>query len=331
MCCAHPAMASCMVNLEKPHQGVAAKNPALHQGITWSNSTTALGLRGARLENRIRSRCTGKERDSESGLDMFGARYYGNTIGRFMTADWAAKPTAVPYANFGNPQSLNLYGYVENNPTTMGDPDGHDWESTIEYLSTAAGGLGGALVGGSLGATAGTFALPGGGTVGGGYVGGALGAGLGAGYGAAVGNAIVNTIKAVSSSNPSTPAPASTTSPSPGTQTGSQPGQKDADFVVTPSGTAVATDPGRVRDSLTNAPGVTTRPANSPSGETGTIQSGVKTPNGPVDVRTMDGSASHGPRTVITHPGTNSPRTPDGKATNNKNDNHIPNDHYRPQ
>jgi RHS repeat-associated protein len=68
---------------------------------------------------------TGKERDSESGLDMFGARYYTSTTGRFMTPDWAAKPTSVPYANFGNPQSLNLYSYVENNPSTLGDPDGH--------------------------------------------------------------------------------------------------------------------------------------------------------------------------------------------------------------
>jgi RHS repeat-associated protein len=68
---------------------------------------------------------TGKERDTESGLDMFGARYYGSSLGRFMTPDWAAKPTDVPYANFGNPQSLNLYSYVQNNPTTMGDPDGH--------------------------------------------------------------------------------------------------------------------------------------------------------------------------------------------------------------
>jgi RHS repeat-associated protein len=68
---------------------------------------------------------TGKERDSETGLDYFGARYYGNALGRFLTPDWAAHPIAVPYANFGNPQSLNLYSYVENNPTTMGDPDGH--------------------------------------------------------------------------------------------------------------------------------------------------------------------------------------------------------------
>jgi len=42
-----------------------------------------------------------------------------------MTAEWAAKPTAVPYANYGNPQSLNLYSYVENNPTTTADLDGH--------------------------------------------------------------------------------------------------------------------------------------------------------------------------------------------------------------
>ena len=68
---------------------------------------------------------TGKERDDESGLDYFGARYYGNTLGRWLTPDWSANATAVPYANFGNPQSLNLYTYGKNNPTTFGDPDGH--------------------------------------------------------------------------------------------------------------------------------------------------------------------------------------------------------------
>jgi RHS repeat-associated protein len=68
---------------------------------------------------------TGKERDTESGLDYFGARYYSSTFSRFVTPDWASKPTAVPYAHFGNPQSLNLYSYVQNNPATLGDPDGH--------------------------------------------------------------------------------------------------------------------------------------------------------------------------------------------------------------
>jgi len=68
---------------------------------------------------------TGKERDTESGLDNFGARYGASSVGRFMTPDWAANPTTVPYAHLGNPQSLNLYSYVENNPRTFGDPDGH--------------------------------------------------------------------------------------------------------------------------------------------------------------------------------------------------------------
>jgi RHS repeat-associated protein len=72
---------------------------------------------------------TGKERD-ETGLDEFGARYYSSAMGRFMTADWGAIPMAVPYAVLGNPQTLNLYSYVENNPATGTDPDGHccDWQ-----------------------------------------------------------------------------------------------------------------------------------------------------------------------------------------------------------
>jgi RHS repeat-associated protein len=68
---------------------------------------------------------TGKERDSETGLDYFGARHYSSALGRFMTPDWAARPTAVPYAVFGDPQSLNLYNYVRNDPISRIDPDGH--------------------------------------------------------------------------------------------------------------------------------------------------------------------------------------------------------------
>jgi RHS repeat-associated protein len=68
---------------------------------------------------------TGKERDSESGLDNFGARFFTSNIGRFMTPDWAARPTTVPYAVFGDPQSLNLYGYVRNDPVSSADADGH--------------------------------------------------------------------------------------------------------------------------------------------------------------------------------------------------------------
>jgi RHS repeat-associated protein len=69
---------------------------------------------------------TGKERDTESNLDYFGARYYSSAQGRFLTPDWASAPTDVPYAHFGDPQSLNLYGYVRNNPLASIDPDGHN-------------------------------------------------------------------------------------------------------------------------------------------------------------------------------------------------------------
>jgi RHS repeat-associated protein len=78
-----------------------------------------------------RYKFTGKERDTESGLDYFGARHYASNLARFMVPDWAAKPTAVPYANFGNPQSLNLYSYVENSPVSRVDPIGHATEDAF--------------------------------------------------------------------------------------------------------------------------------------------------------------------------------------------------------
>jgi RHS repeat-associated protein len=90
-----------------------------------SNPTTDYGACSLSVAFWNLYKFTGKERDTESSLDQFGARYYASSMGRFMTPDWAPKPMAVPYANFGNPQSLNLYSYVENNPTTVGDPDGH--------------------------------------------------------------------------------------------------------------------------------------------------------------------------------------------------------------
>ena len=68
---------------------------------------------------------SGKERDTESNLDNFGARYYSSGAGRFMTPDWDLKPVAVPYAKFGDPQTLNLYAYVENSPLDRIDADGH--------------------------------------------------------------------------------------------------------------------------------------------------------------------------------------------------------------
>jgi RHS repeat-associated protein len=68
---------------------------------------------------------TGKEHDSESGNDYFGARYYNSPMGRFMSPDWSAKAEPVPYAKLGNPQTLNLYAFVGNSPVSHVDVDGH--------------------------------------------------------------------------------------------------------------------------------------------------------------------------------------------------------------
>jgi RHS repeat-associated protein len=71
---------------------------------------------------------TGKERDAETNNDDFGARYYSSQFGRWISPDWSAISAPVPYANLSNPQTLNLYAMVRDNPETFADLDGHcDW------------------------------------------------------------------------------------------------------------------------------------------------------------------------------------------------------------
>jgi RHS repeat-associated protein len=64
---------------------------------------------------------TGKERDPESGLDNFGARYDSSSMGRFMSPD-----PANAGASLDTPQSWNAYSYVLNNPLNYIDPSGMD-------------------------------------------------------------------------------------------------------------------------------------------------------------------------------------------------------------
>ena len=71
------------------------------------------------------SEFTGKERDAETGLDYLGDRYFSSAQGRFTSPDWSATPEPVPYANLSDPQTLNLYTYVRNNPLSRTDTDGH--------------------------------------------------------------------------------------------------------------------------------------------------------------------------------------------------------------
>jgi RHS repeat-associated protein len=63
---------------------------------------------------------SGKERDTESGLDYFPARHYSSNMGRWMSPDrgWMIA------LDLNNPQTLNMYSYVLNNPLKFTDPTG---------------------------------------------------------------------------------------------------------------------------------------------------------------------------------------------------------------
>jgi RHS repeat-associated protein len=113
-----PLLAAMPQLREKLHLGVPSSNPALYLGHEVCKSTTALGLRAALHLERVQSRSTGKERGAESGNDYFGARYYGSSMGRFMSPDDGSDQDP------SDPQSWNLYGYARNNPLVNTDPSG---------------------------------------------------------------------------------------------------------------------------------------------------------------------------------------------------------------
>jgi RHS repeat-associated protein len=77
--------------------------------------TTAQGYTA---NDGVRQHFTLQERDMETGLDYMHARYYANAQGRFTTPDTLL-------GSLTNPQTLNRYAYVGNNPLSFSDPTGH--------------------------------------------------------------------------------------------------------------------------------------------------------------------------------------------------------------
>ena len=84
---------------------------------------------------------TGHERDIDTGLDYFGARFHHNVPGRFTSVDPAEGSLSL-----GNPQSFNRYSYVLNSPMILIDPDGRkprrDQTLSRVELNTLLTGLG---------------------------------------------------------------------------------------------------------------------------------------------------------------------------------------------
>jgi RHS repeat-associated protein len=111
--------------LKNSRLGLFPKVPIWEPGFLVRNHQNALGLQAELRQTRVGPRCSGKERDVETGLDYFGARYLSAAQGRWTSPDWSARQEPVPYASLGDPQTLNLYAYVRNDPLSRRDLDGH--------------------------------------------------------------------------------------------------------------------------------------------------------------------------------------------------------------
>jgi RHS repeat-associated protein len=98
------------------NQAVAACNDHLPFGEQVSYS----GCSNGSIDNKFKF--TGKERDSESGLDHFQFRNFSSQYGRFMSPD----PINLTASRIMDPQTLNKYAYARNNPLLYVDPTGRD-------------------------------------------------------------------------------------------------------------------------------------------------------------------------------------------------------------
>jgi RHS repeat-associated protein len=86
------------------------------------------------ITSRLPQKFTGKERDAETRLDYFGARYFSAAQGRFTSPD-------APFADQHpeNPQSWNLYSYTRNNPLKYIDRQGEAIETAWDALNIGWG------------------------------------------------------------------------------------------------------------------------------------------------------------------------------------------------
>jgi len=115
--CGTNGVNSTLTYLHSDHLGSASLATNSTGGVVNTMRYTAYGLArsGTMVTDR---RFTGQRYEAGLGLYDYNARFYDPLLGRFISAD-----TIVPSP--GNPQSLNRYSYVNNNPLRYIDPDGH--------------------------------------------------------------------------------------------------------------------------------------------------------------------------------------------------------------
>jgi RHS repeat-associated protein len=91
-------------------------------------------------------RFTGQELDSEGNVHYYGGRYYNQDLGRFISPDpFVQEPD--------DPQNLNRYSYVLNNPQNYIDPSGYFWDELFGFV----GEIFSSIFGGSSGGWSGDF------------------------------------------------------------------------------------------------------------------------------------------------------------------------------
>lgn len=76
-------------------------------------------------------RFTGQRQESSIKLTIMGARWYDSALGR-----WISPDSIIP--DPANPQSLNRYSYVYNNPQRYVDPSGHYGDEVHKTLTAAS-------------------------------------------------------------------------------------------------------------------------------------------------------------------------------------------------
>jgi RHS repeat-associated protein len=107
---------------------------ASYQYDVWGGTRASFDVTGNRR------RYAGEYFDTETNLHLFGARYYDDRTGRFLSQDSFTGDIAAP-------PSLHRYSYAFGNPTTYTDRNGHSPTLVTGAIGLVVGGVAGCIIG----------------------------------------------------------------------------------------------------------------------------------------------------------------------------------------